>query len=517
MEFIQHFKAARRVSTPLVAIRTFDAKSTIGAIRASLGERLAQTAIILWDAVNGMQHLTEEGEKQLGHILNKADAAQEGTVPLAETLRIAAHCTENVILFISNAHLQWKGEAAVIQGIWNLRDAYKAQGNMLVLLCNPGAVLPAELTSDILMLDEPLPTAAELQAIVNATYKSARVAPVTDDVMAQATDALIGLPAFPADQATAMCLTYNTKDKSPERVGSLDVHELWDRKRSIIGQTPGLTVWQGKERLEDIGGIEQAKLFCRSVMEGNDPPKVIIFIDEIEKALAGTGTDMSGVKTELVGSMLTWMQDTEMDGCIFTGIPGVSKSNLAKALGGSYGKPVVNFDLAGMQSGIVGSSGANLRAAQATVNAISGGRVLALATCNSMSALPPEMLRRFALGIFYFDAPSPEERAAIWNIYRTKYGIDPKQKTPASDGWTGAEIKECCKKAYRMNKTLAEAAQFVVPVTQSSAQMVKLSRQSADGKYLSASKPGVYRWSEASNALPTMPVYETTGRMMRDN
>src|SRR2546426_7227803 len=29
-----------------------------------------------------------------------------------------------------------------------------------------------------------------------------------------------------------------------------------------------------------------------------DPPRVIVFMDEIEKAFAGTGTDLSGVKTD---------------------------------------------------------------------------------------------------------------------------------------------------------------------------------------------------------------------------
>jgi hypothetical protein len=34
-----------------------------------------------------------------------------------------------------------------------------------------------------------------------------------------------------------------------------------------------------------------------------------VFLYEIEKAFAGTGTDLSGVKTELTGAILAWMQD----------------------------------------------------------------------------------------------------------------------------------------------------------------------------------------------------------------
>ena len=36
------------------------------------------------------------------------------------------------------------------------------------------------------------------------------------------------------------------------------------------------------------------------------------------------GTDMSGVKTEMTGTMLSWMQDDSADGLIFIGPPGAA-------------------------------------------------------------------------------------------------------------------------------------------------------------------------------------------------
>jgi SpoVK/Ycf46/Vps4 family AAA+-type ATPase len=47
----------------------------------------------------------------------------------------------------------------------------------------------------------------------------------------------------------------------------------------------------------------------------------VVFCDEIEKAFAGTGTDLSGVTTEMTGTILTWMQNREADGCILIGPP----------------------------------------------------------------------------------------------------------------------------------------------------------------------------------------------------
>ena len=61
---------------------------------------------------------------------------------------------------------------------------------------------------------------------------------------------------------------------------------------------------------------------------------------------------------------------------------------------------------------------------------------------------------------------------------------------------TGAEIRECCRKAYRLRLPLIEAAQYTVPVSRSAAEQIKALRQSASGKFLSASRSGVYHWEE---------------------
>jgi len=100
-------------------------------------------------------------------------------------------------------------------------------------------------------------------------------------------------------------------------------------------------------------------------------PRVVFFVNEIEKAFAGTGTDMSGVKTEMTGTMLTWMQDRRADGVIAIGPPGAAKSEVAKAAGNTAGIPTVAFDLSAMWSSLVGGSGERLRSALHVADAIS--------------------------------------------------------------------------------------------------------------------------------------------------
>jgi len=191
--------------------------------------------------------------------------------------------------------------------------------------------------------------------------------------------------------------------------------------------------------------------------------------------------------------MLTWMQDSNADGIVLIGPPGAAKSAVAKAAGNTAGIPTVAFDLSAMQSGIVGGSGERLRTALQVVDAISQGRSLWIATCNSIESLPPELRRRFTLGTFFFDLPSAEERTMIWEIYRTKWGLD--GEIPKDEGWTGAEIKECCRKAWRLQLPLSESAQYIVPVARSAADQIERLRQQASGRYLSASRPGVFEAS----------------------
>ena len=170
--------------------------------------------------------------------------------------------------------------------------------------------------------------------------------------------------------------------------------------------------------------------------------------------------------------------------------PGAAKSAVAKAAGATAGVPTVAFDLSAMQNSLVGGSGERLRAALQVVDAISQGRSVWIATCNLITSLPPELRRRFTLGTFFFDLPSPGERKAIWDIYLKKWNL--KGDLPDDEGWTGAEIKECCRKAWRLKLSLRESAEYIVPVSRSAPDQIEALRRQSSGRFLSAAHPGVF-------------------------
>jgi hypothetical protein len=489
-ELVKSFKAARRVSSPLIAIETPDPAATIKAIRVSLN---GVVPTCQWDAVRGLIGLNETGQAELTKFPNLFQS-----VNFVTAMEMAEKFSEKTVVFILNAHRQL-AETGNVQAVWNLRDKFKMNRRQLVLL-GPTFKLPVELTGDIHLLSEPLPTRAELEAIVDQQHKNANLALPVGAVREAALDAVIGLSAYTAEEATAISLT-------PK---GIDVAKLWERKIQAIENTAGLRVWRGQEKLEDLKGLDNVVEFFTRYIAKN-AFKVIVFIDEAEKAFAGGMAEHvgdSGVGKDQVGQVLSYIQDGVMTpkgrkahlGVLLGGVAGCGKSQLAKAVGKASGKPVLVFDLGGMKGGVVGQSEATIRVGLKMVTAMAGegGRVLFIATANKTTTFSPEMNRRFP-DQFFHDLLDKAGRRAVWDVYVSKLGLTAEQATfpeGFDDGWTGAEIERACERAAEFETTVVEAARYIIPSAVSARQVIKDLRSSASGRFLSASKPGWYKSPE---------------------
>lgn len=480
-------KSYRRAAVPLLAIHTADPAEVLQ-LAIDESENGSSAPVLRWDCVHGLFGVNAMGIALAGTLNNGGDPAMTTSNP-AEALRAVESIRDDTIADRAVFVMLGMGEImndptagiAVRQAVWNLRDVLTVRGALLVLTVPMGWRNP--FPDDITVQIAPLPTPEELAATVNRIVSDAGLESAAETEVNAACDALRGLSSFAAEQTLALSLT--KKD-------GINIESLWARKRQQISETPGLSVYAGKETFEDLGGLDQAKKLFASLLNGKRRIGAVAFIDEGEKAFAGSARDTSGVAQDQLGCLLSYMQDNNAIGAIFVGPPGAAKSAFAKAIGNEGKVPTVTLDLGGLKGSLVGESEARMRKALAVITSISGGRPFFVMTCNSISILPPELRRRFTLGTMFFDLPSAEERKAIWAIYCTKYEIPNKQKFPNSEGWTGAEIKQCCDLADRLGISLLEAAKYIVPVAVSAREKIGQLRQEASGRYLSASNDGIF-------------------------
>lgn len=170
-----------------------------------------------------------------------------------------------------------------------------------------------------------------------------------------------------------------------------------------------------------VGSSEENVRQALHVAESVAP--AVLWIDEIDKALAGaggSGGSDGGTSARVFGTLLTWLSEKTAP-------------------------------------------------------------VFVMATANDISHLPPELLRKGRLDeIFFVDLPTPEERREIFRIHLTARGRDPatfdlEALARASDGFSGAEIEQAVVEA------LFDAFSGEMPLTtdvlrHSIAQTVPLSR-----------------------------------------
>jgi hypothetical protein len=81
--------------------------------------------------------------------------------------------------------------------------------------------------------------------------------------------------------------------------------------------------------------------------------------------------------------------------------------------------------------------------------------------------------------------------------------------------WTGRDVDNCAYKAQLLGVSLMEASQYIVPMLTSHKEDMETLRQSAHGRYLSASHPGVYEYTKPAEWKHTPTVKISEGRKMR--
>jgi hypothetical protein len=115
-EFRAVIKAARRVGTPLLALRTADPASVITQVWASVNGKQSPPPVLVWDFIGGLQGRNEAGKSAVAKLLGENSPA----LGPGDVLAVAQRVLSDAVLFLLNPqrvgttgcrarHLEFKG------------------------------------------------------------------------------------------------------------------------------------------------------------------------------------------------------------------------------------------------------------------------------------------------------------------------------------------------------------------------------------------------------------------------
>jgi hypothetical protein len=407
-------------------------------------------------------------------------------------LNVADSPPERTLVVLRNFHHFFKNPL-VISATEAAISAAQAHGGHVIIL-SPVVDLPAELRTRFIVVDHDLPSPTELHEILKGIDD--QLDQVSEDDVARVIKAASGLTREQAGQAFGLSLVEK---------GHPDPEIIWDLKAQSLEKTGQLKLYRGQDGFAQLGGLEQIKKFCRYALREEGPdaaqPRGVLLLgvpgtgkSAFAKAL-GNEThrptvlfDIGAMKGSLVGQSETNLrralaQADAMSPCV------LFIDEIEKALAGSQGSGAND---SGVMRGMFGTLLTWLNDHESDV--------FVVATCNDIGSLPPEFSRAERWdAVFFMDLPSEDEKEAIWKIYGDLYSMEdqdpnfnPHHVTIDDTDWTGAEIRACCRLSSLLNTTLEEAASFIVPVAITARETVESLRDWAKNRAVSASYPGRY-------------------------
>lgn len=419
---------------PLIYINSFEETKTDAIIKSILGGR----ECIEWNDARGMIDFRTKQElikdHSLASTLSLLNTGNELDRKLLVLKDAAAYLDDKkIIALLKNISLK------ISQGL-----------DCSVIIVSSVIVIPKELEKFVTILEMEYPEQDEIKQCIKNFAKEQGVS-ITAALLEEMSMAFKGLTEFEIESLLAAALT------SDGMFTREDLGLIFEQKQQMIMKSGILEMIPLKERPEDIGGLENLKIWLRR--------KAKVF-KSINQAKA-FGVDMP-------------------KGVLIAGVPGCGKSLTAKVTAQMFDVPLLRLDMGKIMGKYVGESEENMRRSIALAEAISpcvlwidelekafagidgsGSEVtvrlfgtfltwmqektspaFVIATANDITKLPPELLRKGRFDeIFYVGLPNKEERTKIFEIHIKKRRkqdldkIDISKLAEKTEGYSGADIE----------------------------------------------------------------------------
>ena len=513
-DVVERLKVLINSSTPIVIMETVEETRALQLVRTASAD--LNMAVFEWTIADG---LTRSGSNSpalpSGAALQaRINAARHGADPDAPDSRHAAiYNTQDPVQALANL------ETITLEAVFVLKDFHRhmedavvvrrlrdvgqkfSTNRRTVIITAPAITVPPELASLVEFLDLPLPDRQRLRQIIDETLaRLSKTHTFQGKLDGMGLDAMAnnlrGLTEEGAERAISQTLV--------ARYGlcAETVTDVLEAKKELLRRSEMLDFVEVSDTMANIGGLDNLKHWLaqrRGAWEdearafGLEPPR----------------------------------------GMIILGVQGCGKSMCARAVAGEWKLPLVKFDTAAVYDKYVGETEKRIQKVfqvaeglapcvlwidelekvfagsgpdSASADAGVSSRLLAAflswlqdrkapvfvaATCNNVTALPPELIRKGRFDeLFFVDLPNHAERKQIFAIQLAKRKRNPAdfdldRVAKAAHGYSGAEIESVVQTALYAaysqkhpvtTQALLDALSVTVPLSTTRAEEIEALR-----------------------------------------
>ena len=543
MNPLERLKVLINSSTPIIVMETVEEVQAVSLVRSACSE--LNLAVFEWTIADGLVRsgsgapasptaYPARPEARLTAIPQGNSEADRLARAVLSTLGSDAGTAPKAAMYNSTDPVQALAnmESMTVEAVFVLKDFHRhlespvvvrrlrdvgqkfSANRMTLVITAPSIDMPPELASLVEFFDLPLPDLDRLRAIIKETYtRMAGTHTIKLQLDANGVDAMAanlrGLTEQEAERAISQAIV------TRYALSADCVTDVLAAKKALLKRSEMLEFIDANDTMISVGGLDNLKQWLaqrRGAWEpqarqfGLEPPK----------------------------------------GVIILGVQGCGKSLCARSVAGEWKLPLVKFDTAAVYDKYIGETEKRIQKVfkvaeglapcvlwidelekvfagsgpdSASADAGVSSRLLAsflswmqdrkapvfvAATCNNVTVLPPELIRKGRFDeLFFVDLPNTAERKQIFSIQLTKrkrnpadYDLD--KVAAAAKGFSGAEIESAVqgamyaafsRKQELSSEDLLAALSSTVPLSITRAEEIATLRDWARDRAVWASLP----------------------------